>query len=103
MKQNFITVTNLDIPIKTFRKEPRNKNQGTTRTKITRRNAIIAEINNHERKYCYKKKYAVKESENNITEDIIYNKFFIAKTSNQKYNSKTFITNSSATSHMLNW
>ena len=42
--QNIITATNPEISINTVVREPGNKNQGTTRTKITRRNAIIPKL-----------------------------------------------------------
>ena len=46
-------------------------------------------------------KRAEKEYASNITEDIVYNKLFIAKTSNQYHDSQKFIEDSGATSHMV--
>ena len=77
------------------------KNQGRTRTKIIRRNVIIT-------KWTITKKSAAtkinpeKESANNVTEYVIYEKIFTIKTSNQKYDIKTFIVDSGSTSHMKN-
>ena len=48
------------------------------------------------------KKKVEKESANNVTEDVVYNELFIAKTSNQGHASETFIPDSGATSHMVN-
>ena len=42
--QNIITATNPEISINTVVREPGNKNQGTTRAKITRKNAIIPKL-----------------------------------------------------------
>ena len=51
-------------------------------------------MNNHKEKDCYKNKKAKKESENNITTDVVYNELLIKKTSNQDHNSETFIPES---------
>ena len=59
-------------------------------------------INNPEEKYCHNKKKAEKEYAKNITEDEVYNKLFISKTSNQDNDRKIFIAGSGATSHMVN-
>ena len=59
-------------------------------------------MNNHEEKYCYRKKRAEKVSANIITEDVFYDEIFIAKTSNQEYDSKIFIVDSGSISHMVN-
>ena len=42
------------------------------------------------------------ESTNNVTEEVIYNKIFIAKISNQSHDKETFIVDSNSTSHMVN-
>ena len=59
-------------------------------------------MNNHEEKDSYKNKKAEKEYENNVAEGVIYDKLFIAKTSNQEHDRETFIADSGATSHMVN-
>ena len=59
-------------------------------------------MNNHKEKdFCMNKK-AQKESSKNVTGYVIYNKLAIRKTSNQEHYSKKSITDSGATSHMLN-
>ena len=58
-------------------------------------------MNNNKEKDCYKKKKAGKEYENNVTESIVCNKLFTAKTSNQKHDKGIFIADSGATSHMV--
>ena len=45
-------------------------------------------MNNNEEKYCYEKIRAEKEYANNVTEDAIYEKLFIATTSNQEHDIK---------------
>ena len=59
-------------------------------------------MNNHEEKVCYKKKKSEKESANNITEDIVYNELFVAKTSNKEHDRKIFIVDCGSTSHIVN-
>ena len=58
-------------------------------------------MNNHKEKCCYKKKRSKDDATNNVTEGIIHNELFIEKVSINKYGSKTFIPDSSATSHMV--
>ena len=42
-------------------------------------------------KKSYKKKKAENEHENNVTEDVIYNKLFIEKTSSQDHDKKPLL------------
>ena len=55
-----------------------------------------------QRNYFYNKKKAEKEYKKNVTEYVIYNKLFIAKTSNQEHDKENFIADFVATSHMVN-
>ena len=59
-------------------------------------------MNNQEEKQIYKNKKAEKESEKNVTEDVIYDELFIAKTSMQHHDRKILIVHSGNTSHMVN-
>ena len=58
-------------------------------------------MKNYEENDYYKKKKVEKESANNVTEYIVEDEIFIAKTSNQDHDSKTFIVDYNATSHMV--
>ena len=59
-------------------------------------------MKNHEENDCYRKKTSYKEYTKNVTENVICNKLFITKISNQEHDSKTFIADSGATPHMVN-
>ena len=91
----------MDIAPKTSPREPRKKNHGTTRTKKIKINAIILKKTTTKKEKCYKKKNSKKKSAKNVIEELIYDRLFIAKLPNQKYDSKTFIVDSGTTSHIV--
>ena len=51
----------------------------------------------HEERDFHKKT----KTANSVTEDIIYDKLFVVKTSNQEHGRKTFIADCGATSYMV--
>ena len=59
-------------------------------------------MKNHKDNDWYKKEKVEQESAKKATEDVIYNKLFIRKNVNPNQDSKTFIADSGATSHVLN-
>ena len=78
------------------------KIKGTKRTKIIIINAIIEKNTNQEESDYYNNKQSKTYSANNFAEDVIYNKVFIAKTSDKYNDSKTCISDSGVISHMVN-
>ena len=89
------------MSIKATARKSGKKNQVTTRTKIIKINTMIEKWTITKKNISTIKK-GPKKSSTNYTEEVIYDKLFIWKTSNQNYDSETFIADSGATSHMLN-
>ena len=77
--------------------KPGNKNNEDNKKKLN-----YFKMNNNEDKDCYRKKNMEEEYSNKFTEDVIYNTLFIVKSSNQEHDSKIFIVDSGAISHMVN-
>ena len=58
-------------------------------------------MTNQKIKDCYKKKTVKKEPVKNFTEELTHKEIFIANGSSKKYDSKKFITDSCAMSHIV--
>ena len=93
--QNRIIATILDRSRNTATTESGGKNE-ENKNKFN-----YCKMNNHEEKYCYRRKKAKTKDAKNVTEEIIYDKLFIVKELNQKCDSETFIADSDAMSHMV--